>query len=118
MYGDPDIVKSKSREINPLYQPSSLSAYASEFRRLQAYITWNDQALFDRFYEGLRENVKDGLVYENPENPHPTLLEDLISAALRIDGRIYERILERKSASARQGSTSRQSTVSRPTTSA
>ena len=115
MYGDPDIVKSKTREINALYQTSSVSTYASEFRRLQAYITWNDQALFDRFYEGLRENVKDGLVHENPR---PTLLEDLISAALRIDGRIYERILERKSASARQGSTSRQSTVSRPTTSA
>ena len=115
MYGDPDIVKSKTREINALYQTSSVSTYASEFRRLQAYITWNDQALFDRFYEGLRENVKDGLVHENPR---PTLLEDLISAALRIDGRIYERILERKSTSARQGSTSHQSTVSRPTMSA
>src|SRR5437762_6679828 len=115
MYGDPDIVKSKTRKINALYQTSSVSTYASEFRRLQASITWNDQALFDRFYEGLRENVKDGLVHENPR---PTLLEDLISATLRIDGRIYERILERKSASARQGSTSRQSTVLRPTTSA
>src|SRR5436190_14028837 len=115
MYGDPDIVKSKTREINALCQTSSESAYASEFRRLQAYITWNDQALFDQFYEGLSENVKDGLVHENPR---PTLLEDLISAALRIDVRIYERILERKSASARQGSTSRHRTVSRPTTSA
>src|SRR5437667_5769881 len=115
MYGDTDIVKSKTREINALYQTSSVSIYASEFRHLQAYITWNDQALFNRFYEGLRENVKDGLVYENPR---PTLLEDLISAALRIDGRIYERILERKSTSARQGSTSHQSTVSRPTMSA
>src|SRR5436190_13091535 len=115
MYGDPDIVKSKTREINALYQTSSVSTYASEFRRLEAYITWNDQAVFDRFYEGLCENVKDGLVHENPR---PTLLEDLISAALRIDGRIYEHILERKSASARHGSTSRQSTVSRPTTSA
>src|SRR6266496_240639 len=50
MYGDPDIVKSITREINALGQTSSVSAYASEFRRLQAYIAWNDQALFDRFY--------------------------------------------------------------------
>src|SRR5438045_5931361 len=118
MYGDPDIVKSKTREINALYQTSSVSAYASEFRRLQAYITWNDQALFDRFYDGLRDNVKDGLVHENPR---PILLEALISAALRIDAGIYERILERKSATTatpRQASTPHQITASRPTATA
>src|SRR5438477_4864162 len=116
MYGDPDIVKSKTREINALYQTSSVSTYASEFRRLQAYITWNDQALFDGFYEGLCENVKDGLVHENPR---PTLLEDLTSAALCIDGRIYERILERKTTTnSRQGTTTRQTTATKPTTQA
>src|SRR5438477_12388266 len=116
MYGDPDIVKSKTCEINALCQTSSVSVYASKFRRLQAYITWNDQALFDRFYDGLRDNVKDGLVHENPR---PILLETLISAALRIDAHIYERILERKSmstANSRQGSTSRPSMVTKPTT--
>ena len=115
MYGDLDIIKSKTREINALYQTSSVSAYASEIRRLQAYITWNDQALFDRFYMGLCDNVKDGLVHENPCS---IPLEILISAALRIDARIYECVLERKSMSAtnsRQGSTSRPSTVIKPT---
>ena len=117
MYGDPDIVKSKTREINALQQTSSVSAYPSEFRRLQAYIAWNDQALFDRFYAGLRDNVKDGLVHENPR---PTLLEPLISAALRIDARIYERILERKSTTTtnpRLGTTPHKITATRPTTS-
>jgi len=117
MYGDPDTVKSKTREINALCQTSSVSAYASEFRRLQAYISWNDQALFDRFYDGLRDNVKDGLVHENPR---PVLLETLITASLRIDARIYERILERKStstSSARQGSIPRQNNTARPITS-
>src|SRR5436190_16589132 len=113
MYGDPDIVKSITREMNALCQTSSVSAYASEFRRLQAYIAWNDQALFDRFYNGLRDNVKDGLVHENPR---PVLLETLMAAALRIDARIYERILERKatsSANARPASTPRQATATR-----
>ena len=117
MYGDPDIVKSMTRELNALGQTSSVSAYASEFRRLQAYIAWNDQALFDRFYNGLRDNVKDGLVHENPR---PVLLETLMAAALRIDARIYERILERKatsSANTRPVSTPRQTTANRPTTS-
>jgi Retrotransposon gag protein len=115
MYGDPDAVKSKTREINALYQTSSVSAYASEFRRLQAYVAWNDQALLDRFYDGLRDNVKDGLVHENPR---PKTLETLITAALRIDARIYERILEKKSTSAansRQGSILRQTTATKPT---
>jgi len=116
MYGDPDIVKSITREMNALGQTSSVSAYASEFRRLQAYIAWNDQALFDRFYNGLRDNVKDGLVHENPR---PVLLETLMAAALRIDARIYERILERKatsSANTRPVSTPRQATATRLTT--
>src|SRR6266496_5958294 len=116
MYRDLDIVKSITQEINALGQTSSVSAYASEFRRLQAYIAWNDQALFDRFYNGLRDNVKDGLVHENPR---PALLETLISAALHIDARIYERILERKatsSANARQVSTPRQTMATKLTT--
>jgi Retrotransposon gag protein len=115
MYGDPDIVKSITRELNALGQTSSVSAYASEFRRLQAYVAWNDQALLDRFYDGLRDNVKDGLVHENPR---PKTLETLITAALRIDARIYERILEKKSTSAansRQGSIFRQTTATKPT---
>lgn len=94
MYGDPVLVKSKTRELNALKQTTSVSAYASEFRRLQAYVHWNDQAFFDRFYDGLRDNVKDGLVHENPS---PIALDSLIASALRIDTRIFERILERKS---------------------
>src|SRR5271154_1402389 len=96
MFGDPNLVKSKTRELVALRQTSSVSAYASEFRRLQAYIGWNDQAFFDQFYEGLRENVKDGLVHEHPS---PEDLEQLMAASLRIDFRIYECLLERRSTS-------------------
>ena len=96
MYGDLDIVKSITHDINALCQTSSVSAYASEFRRLQAYISCNDQALFNRFYNGLHDNVKDGLVHENPR---PVLLETLILAAHHINTRVYERILERKATS-------------------
>ena len=39
MYGDPDIVKSKTREINALCQISFVSVYISEFHRFQVYIT-------------------------------------------------------------------------------
>ena len=96
MYGDLDIIKSIIQEINALGQTSSVSAYASKFHCLQAYISWNDQALLNRFYNSLHDNVKDGLVHENP---HPILLETLILAAHHIDTHIYECILERKATS-------------------
>lgn len=64
MYEDPNIVKSKTRKINDLYPTSSVSANTSAFRRLQACISWNDEALFDRFYPGVRDNVNDKSSFE------------------------------------------------------
>jgi hypothetical protein len=70
-----------------------VTAYASEFQRLQAFISWNDQAFYDQFYDGLRENVKDALA--NLETGVKTL-EDLIQTMQRIDNRIAERIREKR----------------------
>jgi hypothetical protein len=94
MFGDPDIGRTKTREIKALKQTSSVSVYTAEFRRLQPYIPWNDRGFFDAFYDGLRENVKDSLVHERPK---PQTLNQLMAAALGIDNRIHKRILERKS---------------------
>jgi len=95
MFGDPDLVKTKTRELRALRQTSSVTIYASEFQRLRAFISWNDQAFYDQFYDGLRENVKDGLA--NAETK-PTTLEELIRKAQTIDNRIAERISEKRSA--------------------
>jgi hypothetical protein len=94
MFGDPDLVKTKTRELRALRQTTSVAAYASEFQRLQAFISWNDQAFYDQFYDGLRENVKDGLAHAETK---PNTLEELIQKTQRIDNRIAERISEKKS---------------------
>ena len=42
MFGDPNLVQTKTRELRALRQATSVSAYASQFQRLQAFISWND----------------------------------------------------------------------------
>ena len=59
-----------------------------------AFISWNDQAFYDQFYDGLQENVKDGLA--NVEI-WATTLEELIQKAQKIDNCITECISEKKS---------------------
>src|ERR1700734_2617186 len=92
-FGDPDIVRSKERELRNLNQFSSVASYLADFNRIKGFVKWNDEALASQFYKGLKSAVKDGLVYENPA---PTTLAQLSSAALRIDSRQFERLLERK----------------------
>ena len=92
-FGDPDIVRSKERELGNLHQTTSVASYLAEFSRIKGFVKWNDEALASQFYKGLKSGVKDGLVYENPA---PTTLAQLSSAALRIDSRQFERLLERK----------------------
>ena len=92
-FGDPDIVRSKERELRNLNQISSVASYLADFSRIKGFVRWNDEALASQFYKGLKPAVKDGLVYENPA---PTTLAQLSSAALRIDSRQFERLLERK----------------------
>jgi hypothetical protein len=92
-FGDPDIVRSKERELRNLHQTTSVASYLADFSRIKGFIKWNDEALASQFYKGLKPVVKDGLVYENPA---PITLAQLSAAALRIDSRQYERLLERK----------------------
>lgn len=98
-FGDPDIVRSKERELRNLNQVTSVATYLADFSRIKGFVRWNDEALASQFYKGLKPVVKDGLVYENPA---PSTLAQLSAAALRIDSRQFERLLERKSESPAQ----------------
>jgi hypothetical protein len=114
MFGDPNLVQTKTRELRALRQATSVSAYASEFQRLQAFIAWNDQAFYDQFYHGLLENVKDGLA---TVETRANTLEELIQKAQRIDNRIAERISERRFSHAEpQSATAPSNPFSLPTT--
>ena len=92
-FGDPDLVRSKERELRNLVQTTSVATYTSDFNRIKGFVKWNDDALTSQYYKGLKPGVKDGMVYENPT---PTTLNALIAASFRLDSRIYDHILERK----------------------
>ena len=78
-FGDPDLVRSKERELRNLTQTTSVASYTADFNRIKGFVKWNDDALTSQFYKGLKSAVKDGLVYENPA---PVTLSDLVSASL------------------------------------
>lgn len=90
-FGDPDLTRTKEQELWSLTQTTSVSAYLADFNRIRGFLEWNDQSLASAFYRGLKAVVKDGLIYEKPA---PKTLAELSAAALRIDSRQYQRLLE------------------------
>jgi len=92
-FGDLDIMRSKERELRNLNQTTSVASYLADFSRIKGFIKWNNEALVSQFYKALKPAMKDGLVYENPAL---TTLAQLSSAALPIDSRQFEHLLERK----------------------
>jgi hypothetical protein len=80
------------RDIQALRQRASAAKYKAEFQILAAKIEWNDEALASQFYRGLKDNVKDEIARQD----RPTKLKEMYELAITIDGRIYERQLEKK----------------------
>jgi len=92
VFGDPDQVSAAERQLDRLRQTHSVSAYASEFRRLSSILGWNDESLRFQFYKGLKNDVKDELSRVS----RPSSLSKLILLATKIDERIYDRLLEKR----------------------
>jgi hypothetical protein len=91
-YGDPNLEATSERAIKALIQTTSVAQYKAEFQRLRQYIKWNESALLDRFYSGLKDTVKDEITRVG----RPLTLKELQDLATRIDARLYERLLEKK----------------------
>lgn len=69
----------------------SVYNYAIEFRTLSAACDWNEHALFDAFFNGLSDFVKDELIVRELPND----LSALVETAGRIDTRHRSRLRER-----------------------
>lgn len=65
--------------------------YSIDFRTLAAESDWNPASLFDAFYNGLSDRIKDELTTRDP----PADLDSLVALAVRIDVRLRERRRER-----------------------
>src|SRR6202165_3843093 len=94
LYGDPNLAASAEREICRLRQTSAVANYAAKFEEHRQYLEWNDAALRDQFYRGLKDEIKDELAPLG----RPATLAKLKELATRLDSRLQERALERRQA--------------------
>ena len=78
--------------MQSLRQTGSAANYASKFQQLAAQTQWGAVSLVAQFYKGLKDRVKDNVAQVN----RPSQLQSMITLAIRIDDRQYERELERK----------------------
>ena len=92
-FGDPNLVRTKERELKSLKQTTTVSLYTAQLTRIMSYTGWNDAALKSAYYEGLKLSVKRGFRYEKVK---PECLDDMIETALRIDNSIQEELMDRK----------------------
>ena len=90
-FGDPDEVATAERQLYALRQKGSVTSYLAEFMRYAVLVKWNDEAKAAQFYRGLKDGIKDELSRVG----RPTSLKDLESAAIRIDTRLFERLVEK-----------------------
>ena len=102
IYGDPDLMATAERQISNLKHTDSVAKYHAEFTRLRQYVKWNEDALKNTFYMGLKEHIKDWLSTQD----RPNTLKDLVDKTLRYDARKYERFQEKRTPNTRWTSSS------------
>jgi hypothetical protein len=90
-FGEVDEKVSAAQKVRRLYQNKSASKYAAEFQQILSHLDWDNEALADQFYYGLKDNVKDEIsrIAHQPQE-----LSKMIETAVRIDNRLYERHME------------------------
>jgi transposase InsO family protein len=94
LFDDPHAQRHACNSLKRLRQGKfSVTSYSAKFRHLAFETGYNDLAKMDIFRSGLNEDVKDVLATSFVE---PDTLEDLIKLCVKIDQRLYDRRLERK----------------------
>jgi hypothetical protein len=97
IFGDPFEKEDKIRRLQSLTQnKTSCAHYTAEFRQVSTTLGLSNLDLCIRYYNGLANHVKDGLVSQNA-NYLDTELSDLMFLAVQIDNRNYDRQKERNS---------------------
>ena len=73
-------------------QTQSAMVYGSRFKTLAYTIKWDDAAFASKFYEKLKNKVKDAMVAMDK----PKSLENMINIAVKIDDRQHNRFVDKK----------------------
>ena len=73
-------------------QTQSTMVYGSRFKILAYTIKWDDAAFASKFYEKLKNKIKNAMVaMDKPES-----LEKMINIAVKIDDRQYNKFIDKK----------------------
>ncbi|KAG8706287.1 hypothetical protein FRC09_002490 [Ceratobasidium sp. 395] len=91
-FGDPVKKDRAMRALNSLVQTTSVSHYATQFRKLAQEVDWNHEALMDKFKLGLKPDVQQELRKGNiyVDSAEEGSLEQWIALACKIDDILYE----------------------------
>jgi len=81
LYGDSHLALMAERKLRTLKQTMSVAHYIADFEEYRHYLTWNNDALWDQLYLGLKDRIKDSLV----PLERPSTLAQLKEMALRLD---------------------------------
>lgn len=81
------------RMIQQIRQTASASDYAAKFTEYAQVTGWDDEAKMEMFRRGLKDNVKDELMWHGGAIED---LQDLIKAAIEIDDKLYDRSMEKR----------------------
>ena len=92
VFGNFDEKHSAERRMQLLRQTRSAANYASKFQQLAAQTQWEAVPLVAQFYKRLKDRVNDNVARVN----RPSQFQSIITLAIRINDRQYERELEKK----------------------
>ena len=84
--------KAIEKQFLILKKTQSAMVYGSRFKTLAYTIKWDDAVFASKFYEKLKDKVKDAMVVMD----RPESLENMINVAVKIDNRQYDRFVNKK----------------------
>ena len=91
-FGNQNEDKTIEKQFLILKQTQSTMVYESKFKILAYIIKWDDAAFASKFYEKLKNRIKNAMVaMDKPES-----LENMINIAVKIDNRQYNRFVDKK----------------------
>ena len=79
-------------DLEQLQQKGSAANYTADFQWVAFNTGFDEVAMRAAFYQGLKEEIKDKLLYSDPVTDFPSL----VKLAVDIDKRLYYRKVERK----------------------
>ena len=88
VFGDIDERMSAAAKLQKLRQTTTVRQYITEFQTITANLDWDEEALNDKFEEGLKPEVRSALIYY-PRGPRD--LDELFERAQRVDREMWNK---------------------------